>query len=89
MYLLEFSAQLMLDTLLIRIARTIDLEGGLLIGIIGTIDFGDGLLIGIVRTVHFGDCPLIGIFRTIDYRNCLPGTKLELSEQLTSGSFNQ
>ena len=65
---MELSGKLILDTVLIGIARTIDLEGGLLI--VGTIDLGDDLLIGIVRTIHFGDCPLIGIVRPIDYGDC-------------------
>ena len=73
--------------LLFGIARTIDLEGGLLIGIVRTIYLGDGLLIGMVRTNRFGDCPLIGIVRTIGYSET--DCKLELSEQLTSGTFNQ
>ena len=36
-----------MDTVLIGIARTIDLEGGLLIGIVRAIEFGYCLLIGI------------------------------------------
>ena len=72
--------------LLNGIARKIDLEGDLLIGIVRTIYFGDGLLIGTVWTIRFGDCPLIGIFRTLVTEIAC---KLELSGQLTSGTFNQ
>ena len=37
--------------LLIGIARTIDLEGGLQIAIVRTLDFGDCLLIGITQNM--------------------------------------
>ena len=83
--------------LLIGITRTTDLEGGLLIGIVRAIDFRccllvgiartvdtkGGLLTGIVRTSRFGDCPLLVSGPLITET----AYKLELSKQLTSGTF--
>ena len=68
--------------LLIRIARTIDLEGSLLIGIVRktcpligiahSIGLEGGLLIRIARTFDLGYRLLIGIARTIDLEGGLP-----------------
>ena len=74
------------DFLLIGIARTIDSEGVLLIGNVGTIVSGDGLLFGFIHAINLGDCPLVGIVRPFITETA---NKLELSEQLTSNTFNQ
>ena len=50
--------------LLIGIAHTMDLEGGVLIGIVRTIDLGYCLSIGIARTIYVEGGLLIGVVGT-------------------------
>ena len=57
--------------LLIGIAHTFDLEGGLFIGIVRTIDSGYCLLLGIARTIDLEGGLLIRIVGIIYVRDCL------------------